>query len=162
MTGAKRYHALAHRLVWQHVYGDIPPGMTVNHKNGLKDDNRIENLELSTPSEQVKHSHRSGLRDQHGEKNPAAKLTDNQIAQIRLAYDQGGHDMQALADRFGVRFQTISKIVRGQRRRKQGGPLAHTDQRHLNSERDPKTGRFCAAGRLLDGVTHDEFPEVRA
>jgi hypothetical protein len=21
-------------------------------------------------------------------------------------------------------------------------------------------GRFCAAGRLLDGVTHDEFPEV--
>ena len=104
MRDGRRICGLAHRLVWQHVHGDIPAGLTVKHKNGLKDDNRPENLELATISEQAKHSHRSGLRDQHGEKNPSVKLTDNAVAQIRLAYDQGGHDMQALAERFGVSF----------------------------------------------------------
>lgn len=160
MRDHKRVVGLAHRLVWQHFYGDIPPGMTVNHKNGLKDDNRPENLELSTPSEQAKHSHRSGLRDQHGQRNPAAKLSDNQVAQIRLAYDQGGHDMRALADRFSVSFQAVSKIVRGQRRRKQGGPIADSDQRHAGP-RDPATGKFISkarAGRLLDGREHSECP----
>ena len=147
MRGSKRVCGLAHRLVWQHFNGDIPPGLTVNHKNGIKDDNRPENLELVTGSEQAKHSHRNGLRDQHGQRNPAAKLADNQVAQIRLAYDQGGHDMQGLAERFGVSSQQISRIVRGQQRPKQGGPVSHADLRHIASGRDPVTGRFICAGR---------------
>ena len=162
MIGGKRYHALAHRLVWQRFMGNIPRGMTINHKNGLKDDNRPGNLELVTPSENTKHAHRTGLRDQHGSKNPAAKLTDNEVAQIRNAYAASGITMAALGDRFGISFQTISKIVHGKRRRKQGGPIATGDLRHLVCDRDPTTGLFItkeAAGRQLDDRTWDEYPD---
>ena len=157
----RRLYVLAHRLVWQHFNGDIPPGEEINHDNGLKDDNRPGNLLCGTGGDNVEHAHRHGLRDQHGQRNPAAKLTDNQVAQIRLAYDRGGYTMQQLAERFGVQAQHVSRLVKGERRPKQGGPMASGDLRHCASERDPRNGRFTgkkAAGRLLDGRTWDEVP----
>lgn len=54
----KSRRALAHRLVWAVAHGMIPVGMTVNHKNGDKGDNRIENLELMTQREQIRHRYR--------------------------------------------------------------------------------------------------------
>lgn len=154
----------AHRLVWQHFKGDIPPGNEINHDNGMKDDNRPQNLLCGSAGENHEHAHAGGLIDQFGQKNPAAKLTGNQVAQIRLAYAKGGYTMQELSDRFGVRVQHISRVVRGQRRPKQGGPIADEDQRHCICDRDPRTQRFVGkarAGRLLDGVEHNEMPEVR-
>jgi len=161
LIDGKRLHCGAHRLVWQHAHGDIPAGREINHANGIKDDNRPGNLLCCTAGENVSHAHRGGLLDQHGQRNPAAKLRDADVARIRLAYAQGGHTMQALGDRFGVAVQTISNIVRGKRRPKQGGPTMVDDQRHAG-EQDPNTGRFvgkAAAGRLLDGRTWDEVPQ---
>lgn len=145
MIDGRRLHSGAHRLVWQHIHGDIPPGHEINHSNGLKDDNRPGNLLCGTAGENVVHAHQGGLIDQSGQKNPSAKLTDNQVAQIRLAYAQGGHTMESLGQRFGVSFKTVSKIVRGQRRQKQGGPVAASDQRLAKSLRDP-AGRFIPHG----------------
>lgn len=39
-------YILEHRAVWIDHHGPIPEGAVVHHKNGLKLDNRIENLEL--------------------------------------------------------------------------------------------------------------------
>ncbi len=55
MIDWKRAHALAHRLVWRHLHGPIPAGLTINHKNGQRDDNRPENLELASYAEQTQH-----------------------------------------------------------------------------------------------------------
>ncbi len=33
-----------HRLVWEAVHGKIPEGVVVHHINGIRSDNRIENL----------------------------------------------------------------------------------------------------------------------
>ena len=43
----------AHRIVWQLHNGQIPDGLQIDHINGIKDDNRIENLRLATHSQQA-------------------------------------------------------------------------------------------------------------
>lgn len=45
-----------HRLVGEAFLGPRPSGHQINHKNGDKTDNRLENLEYVTPSENVRHS----------------------------------------------------------------------------------------------------------
>lgn len=55
-----------HRVVWEHFNGQIPRSMLVHHKNGVKTDNRIENLCLESrgehTSEHNRERWRSGLR----------------------------------------------------------------------------------------------------
>lgn len=164
MINGFRYVGLAHRLVWQYFYGDIPPGRCINHRNGAKDDNRPENLEIVTYSENQKHAYRIGLSDEHGERNPAAKLSDATVEAIRQIYAAGGITQSELAIRYGVAFQTISKIIRGERRARQAGAVSKADHRYCACGQDPATGRFTGkhnAGRLLDGVEWNQFPNVK-
>ena len=46
---------LAHRLIWEHVHGPIPAGMSIDHINGDRADNRISNLRLVTHQENIRH-----------------------------------------------------------------------------------------------------------
>lgn len=115
MIAGKRHHALAHRLVWRHFNGPIPPGKTVNHRNGEKATNRLSNLELATPVEQTRHARevlgRHGTLSQSGERNHRAKLTDAQVATIR-ARRAAGEPLASIAADFGIAFQHVSKIAR--------------------------------------------------
>ena len=48
---------LAHRIVWKAFNGEIPEGMEVDHINTIRDDNRLENLRLTTPKENRNNPH---------------------------------------------------------------------------------------------------------
>jgi len=165
MVNGKRRAALAHRLVWIRANGPIPDGMTINHKNGRKDDNRLQNLEVVTYSENMRHAHRTRLLDQRGGGNPAGRLTDDEVRRIRERRADG-ESLTGIAHDFGIAFQTVSKIAKGRTRVEAGGPITGTDGRTdgwRSLERDKDSGQFVGkktAGRLLDGRTWDEMPEV--
>lgn len=42
----QKYPIRQHRLIWEIYYGPIPKGHHVHHRNEIRTDNRLENLEL--------------------------------------------------------------------------------------------------------------------
>lgn len=53
-----------HRLVWETFNGPIPDGYEINHKNEIRNDNRLENLELLTHKENLNYgNHNEKLKD---------------------------------------------------------------------------------------------------
>lgn len=103
-----------HRAIWEAVHGEIPDGLEINHINGVKDDNRIENLELVTPKENTAHAIQTGLRPRnHGETHPKAKLTEAQVIEIIELRREGAMTTRAIAAQFGVAPSTVSMIATG-------------------------------------------------
>ena len=59
--GGKYTHQVSH-IVWRAFNGDIPEGMQIDHKNKDRKDNSLENLQLLTPSENMKKSYEQGRK----------------------------------------------------------------------------------------------------
>lgn len=74
-----------HRLVAEAFLFKENNSLQVNHKDGIKTNNKIDNLEWVTGSENIKHAFRLGLKSQRGEKNSFAKFSDIQIEEIRTS-----------------------------------------------------------------------------
>lgn len=84
--------------------------LQVNHINGIKYDNRLENLEWVTRSENLLHVFRTGLEEKpKGEKNPNHKLTEKEVILICEKLKKGA-TLMSLAIEFGVSKSTISAI----------------------------------------------------
>ena len=71
-----------HFLVAQAFIANPENKFTVNHKNFIKGDNRVENLEWFTQQEQVQHAIKAGVNKCRGETNGSAKLTNEKVKEI--------------------------------------------------------------------------------
>lgn len=78
-----------HRLVAIAFISNPEDKPMVNHKNGIKTDCRVDNLEWVTRSENAIHSFAIGLQCNKGSNHPSHKLTDDQVLKIRDRYANG-------------------------------------------------------------------------
>jgi hypothetical protein len=103
---------LAQRLIWLFFKGPIPDDLVVNHKDGTKANNHIDNLELLTELENREHALETGLHV-IGERSPFAKLTEKDVRKVLLEPQEKTHS--EIAKTYGVSSSAISQIRRGLR-----------------------------------------------
>lgn len=105
---------LSHRLVAKYFVENNENKPHVNHKNGIKTDNRAENLEWVTRSENMLHSYsvlKRTITNVTGILNPRSKLNEEQVLDIRYKYSQN-MPIYLISKELKIPVSTISNICR--------------------------------------------------
>lgn len=109
----KTKHFAIHRLLAILFILNPENKREVNHKNTIRTDNSLDNLEWATPKENIQHSIKIGTNTQclPGENNPAARLTNREVLEIRA--ESGSHI--SIAKKYNVSRRTVGFIKRRER-----------------------------------------------
>jgi len=109
-----------HRLVAQAFIEPVPGKTCINHIDGDKTNNCVENLEWVTHSENMYHANRIGLHGGSEKQKEAArkngkvmrKLTDDQAKMVHKMYADGMLQRE-IGEHFGMSQNQISAILLG-------------------------------------------------
>lgn len=96
-----------HRLVCAAFIGKSD--LEVNHKDGEKANNKLDNLEYCSHSENVKHAYKNGLMSKVGSKHHRAKLSEDDVLEIKKLIQEGRGNKE-ISKQFPVTHITISLI----------------------------------------------------
>ena len=108
----KRKTVKIHRLVADAFIPNIDNKPAVNHINGIKSDNRAENLEWATSKENTLHAIANGLKiGVRGEKSHLSKISKDIVSKIREMYSIGGISQSKVAKLHGISQSQVYRIV---------------------------------------------------
>lgn len=102
-----------HSIVAEAFMGKRPDGLVVNHMDGNKLNNRLENLEYCSPKMNAEHAARNGLlKTMSGELCGHSKVSENQVMEIRMRH-KNGESQSLLGREFGINQSTVWELVHG-------------------------------------------------
>lgn len=138
--GGRRKTWQLHRLVAIAFHGHPPSDKPfVNHINGIKLDNRPQNLEWASYRENLAHAVAHGLIA-HGDRVNTCKVGNEGVVEIRESHEAAArHGPDAVSEcvtkamaRFGISRAAVWKIIWGYSYRRVGGPICPPSGRRLN------------------------------
>lgn len=106
----------AHRFAYEARCGGIGAGEVVLHRCDNPPCVNPAHLVAGTQADNLSDMRRKGRgkhQVHHGSSNANAKLSDEQVAEIRARYAAGGATYRSLAADYGVHFSRIGHIIRG-------------------------------------------------
>ncbi|MEE9190115.1 MAG: NUMOD4 domain-containing protein [Candidatus Neomarinimicrobiota bacterium] len=105
-----------HRLVGMTFLDNYNNYPEINHRNAVKNDNNVFNLEWCDAKHNTNHAIEKGLKNSpQGEKHYNSKLKDTDITKIRDLYSMGKYTYNELGKLFNVTQSAIGYIITGKR-----------------------------------------------
>lgn len=112
-TGTKQVTRIVHRLLGQHFIKNPENKPLINHKNGIKTDNSLSNLEWVTDLENKKHAWANNLMNPRpGIRHHNCKLTENDIKEIKKMV-KSQIKRRIIAKKFNISKGHVYRIVKG-------------------------------------------------
>lgn len=111
-AGTRKRTTRVHQLVMEAFVGSPPSGMEVNHKNGDKADNRLDNLEYITHPDNVKHYNEVLGRGNQGSRHGMSKTNEDTVRKIRQLH-KDGVSRHEIARLLGMGVSWVWKIASG-------------------------------------------------
>lgn len=118
-NGKKDKHYRIHRLVAENFIPNPEKKRTVNHKNGIKTDNRVQNLEWATHSENHIHAYRelnrksawTGVKGRHSHASKPV-LQYSKKGELLASF----YSMKEAAEAVGIEGGHICSVCKGKRK----------------------------------------------
>jgi hypothetical protein len=110
ISSEKKVLFRVHRLVLVAFVGPCPEGHEACHNNGIRHDNRLENLRWGTPAE----NREDAYKHNHGRPYTWTKLTFSDACEIRRLRSTGV-SYADLSKKFGISTDHVGNIVLGKR-----------------------------------------------
>lgn len=110
----KKSGVVAHRAVAETFIDNPCKFPQINHKDGNKQNNNVENLEWCTCSENIRHAVKNQLLTTdhcRGALCNFAKLNEEQVKAIRRLYMTGDYTQKQLAELYNCSKENIKSIV---------------------------------------------------
>jgi hypothetical protein len=114
--GNQRKKYCVHRLLAEIFIPNPNNYPVVNHLNGKKEDNSLENLEWCSYSENTKHAFKIGLKENTKKAIKRLgfqrrKITFDEAEKIRLRYKNENISYTKLGIEYGMTYWAVSKII---------------------------------------------------
>ena len=110
----QKKNVFVHRLVAEAFLHKPEEDLVVNHIDGDKTNNNVENLEWVTQHVNIQKDFAAGRRSNRGEKNAAAILTEKIVLEMRELFSNGVRQKE-IAAKYNVDVKLVHLIVRRKR-----------------------------------------------